>query len=158
MNRMLTGRHVLLWLLAFFGVVIVTNAVFITLAVKTLRGEDVEKPYLQGIAFNHTLAERREQSGLGWQASLSARRLAAGEVAIDLHVYSREHVPQSGLTLTGLLRHPVDEHLDRKFVFREISPGLYQGRAADLKSGNWDAVARTVSGAPFEASRRLWVP
>jgi len=157
MNRMLTGRQVLLWLSAFFGVVIITNAIFITLAVKTLRGEDVEKPYLQGIAFNRTLAERAEQAGLGWQASLSARRRPSGEVVIDLEVSSREHAPQSGLTLTGLLRHPVDEHLDRKFAFREILPGHYQGRAFDLKSGNWDVVARTVSGAPFEASRRLWV-
>ena len=158
MNHMLTGRHVLLWLFGFFGVVIITNAIFITLAVKTLPGEDVEKPYLQGIAFNHTLAERTEQAGLGWQASLAARRLQSGDVVIDLHVFSREHAAQSGLTLTGLLRHPADEHLDRKFAFREIVPGLYQGRAVGLKSGNWDVVARTASGAPFETSRRLWVP
>jgi len=158
MNRMLTGRHVLLWLFAFFGVVIFTNAIFVTLAVKTLRGEDEEKPYLQGIAFNHTLAERAEQAELGWQASLAARRLPSSDVIIDLRVYSREHAPQSGLTLTGLLRHPVDEHLDRKFAFREVSPGLYQGRAVGLKTGNWDVVARSAAGAPFEASRRLWVP
>ena len=158
MTRTLTGRHVLFWLFAFFGVVILTNSVFITLAVKTLRGEDEEKPYLQGIAFNHTLAERAKQAGLGWQASLAARRLQSGDVVVDLHVYSREHTPLSGLSLVGILRHPVDEHLDCKLSFREVMPGLYQGHADHLKPGNWDVIAKTDAGAPFEASRRLWVP
>ena len=158
MTHTLTGRHVLLWLTAFFGVIFATNAVFITAAVETLRGEDQEKPYLQGIAFNQTLAERAEQASLGWQASLAARRLSSGQVVIDLHVYSRDHLPQSGLKLTGLLRHPVDEHLDRNFGFREVQPGLYQGSADNLKPGHWDVVARAETGAPFEASRRLWVP
>ena len=158
MTRAITGRHVLLYLVAFFGVVIATNAVFITLAVKTLRGEDEEKPYLQGIAFNHTLAARAEQAEMGWQASLAARRLQSGAVVIDLHVLSRQHTPLSGLALTGLLRHPVDEHLDRKLAFREVAAGLYEGRADHLQGGNWDVVARTERGAPFEASRRLWIP
>jgi nitrogen fixation protein FixH len=158
MNQTLTGRHVLLWLTAFFGVVIATNIVFITAAVETLRGEDQEKPYLQGISFNRTLAERAEQAGLGWQASLAARRLPSGQVVIDLHVHAPDHLPERGLKLAGTLRHPVDEHLDRNFTFREVMPGLYQGSVDGVKSGHWDVMARTETGAPFEASRRLWVP
>ena len=158
MNHALTGRHVLLWLIAFFGVVIITNTVFVTVAVKTLRGEDQEKPYLQGIAFNQILARRAEQAALGRRASLAARRLPSGEVVIDLHVYSRDNVPQPGLKLAGVLRHPVNEHLDQKISFRETLPGLYQGSAERLKSGHWDVVVKSETGAPFEASRRLWVP
>ena len=158
MNHPLTGRHVLLLLIAFFGVVIMTNTVFVTVAVKTLRGEDQEKPYLQGIEFNQTLARRARQAALGWQASLAARRLSSGKVIIDLHVYSQDRVPQTGLKLAGVLRHPVDEHLDQTITFREALPGLYQGSAERLTPGHWDVVVGTDTGAPFEASRRLWVP
>ena len=46
MMRKLTGRAVLLLLVGFFGVIFATNAIFITAAVRTFRGEDEAKPYL----------------------------------------------------------------------------------------------------------------
>ena len=78
MNRTLTGRGVLFWLALFFGVVILTNAIFVTAAVKTFRGEDEQKPYLQGIAYNQTLARRAEQVELGWRAVIAAERSGDG--------------------------------------------------------------------------------
>ena len=60
MNK-LTGRGVLLILAGFFGVIILTNAIFITAAVRTFRGEDEAKPYLQGVEYNRTLVRRAEQ-------------------------------------------------------------------------------------------------
>ena len=42
--KKLTGRGVLLILAGFFGVVILTNVIFITAAVRTFRGEDEAKP------------------------------------------------------------------------------------------------------------------
>ncbi|MEI7790042.1 MAG: FixH family protein, partial [Alphaproteobacteria bacterium] len=52
MIKTLTGRGVLLCLAGFFGLIFVTNAIFITEAVKTFRGEDEQLPYLQGVAYN----------------------------------------------------------------------------------------------------------
>jgi hypothetical protein len=39
----LTGRGVLAWLVAFFGIIFATNAIFIAMAVKTFSGEDEQK-------------------------------------------------------------------------------------------------------------------
>ena len=80
--RPLTGHGVLVWLAGFFGIVIATNAIFITEAVRTFRGEDEQKPYLQGVKYNQTLAHRAEQAKLGWRASIEARRLPAGQLEI----------------------------------------------------------------------------
>src|SRR4051812_16256274 len=99
----LTGRGVLIWLGGFFGLIMVTNVIFITVAVKTFRGEDEQKPYLQGVEYNHTLARRAEQAQLGWHASIDARRLPAGEVAIVVRLRHSDGVPETGVRLTGEL-------------------------------------------------------
>jgi len=97
----LTGRGVLTWLVGFFCIVIATNAIFITEAVKTFRGEDEQRPYLQGIAYNQTLAHRAEQGRLGWHASIDARRLPAGQVQILVKLRHRDDTPETGAHLAG---------------------------------------------------------
>lgn len=158
MKRTLTGRGVLVWLALFFGVVVLTDMIFVTVAVKTFRGEDEEKPYLQGIAYNQTLARRAEQARLGWHAVIAAERMGDRGAVVDLDVVDATGAPKAGLILTGELRHPSDEHRDRPIRFREASPGHYRSELENVRPGDWDVIARTQQGAPFEASRRLWVP
>lgn len=158
MKKTLTGRGVLLWLVLFFGVVIATDTVFVAAAVKTFRGEDEAKPYLQGIAYNQTLARRAEQADLGWRAVIGAERNGDKGAVVDLDVTDSMGAPETGLVLTGELRHPSDENRDRPIRFRETSPGHYRSEVENVRPGDWDVIARTEQGAPFEASRRLWVP
>ena len=84
MIKTLTGRGVLLCLAGFFGLIFVTNAIFITEAVKTFRGEDEQLPYLQGVAYNQTLEHRAQQARLGWQASIAAHMPAAPPKSLAL--------------------------------------------------------------------------
>ena len=119
----------LLWLVGFFGIIFATNAYFITAAVKTFRGEDEQKPYLQGVEYNHTLARRAEQAKLGWKATIGAHRLPSGEVRVDRHAaHSRDGAPETGAALTGELRHPADENRDRALHFTEIGARPLSGR------------------------------
>jgi len=152
----LTGRGVLVWLGGFFGLIMVTNVIFITAALKTFRGEDEQKPYLQGVAYNHTLARRAEQAHLDWHASIDARRLPAGEVAIVVRLHHSDGTPETGVRLTGELRHPSDENRDQPLKFAQISSGLYQAHVL-AAPGNWDVLVSNTQGAPFQASRRLWL-
>ena len=152
----LTGRAVLIWLTGFFGIIIATNTIFITEAVKTFRGEDEQKPYLQGVEYNQTLAHRAEQKRLGWRASIDARRLAAGQGEIQVELRHRDGSPETGARLAGELRHPADENRDRALRFSEISSGIYQA-TVQAAPGNWDVLVSNAQGAPFQATRRLWL-
>jgi len=158
MSRKLTGYGVLAWLAAFFGLILVTNIVFISLAIRTFRGEDEQRPYLQGVQYNQTLARRVEQTRRGWQASIAATRLPSGAVRAIVTLTGTDRSPQSGAVLTGLLRHPADENLDHSLRFREVEPGRYAAETADVQAGNWDIAVFNQGKAPFHASRRLWVP
>ncbi len=134
MKRTLTGRGVLLWLALFFGVVILTDMIFVTVAVKTFRGEDEEKPYLQGIAYNQTLARRAEQARLGWHAVIAAERMGDRGAVVDLDVVDATGAPKAGLILTGELRHPSDEHRDRPAGWwHRLLPRLRQFRGSAFR-------------------------
>ncbi len=77
---------------------------------RTFRGEDEQKPYLQGVEFNQTLARRAEQTALGWKATITATRLVRGDVRIEITIRDRGGKPVAELGLTGELRHPADEN------------------------------------------------
>lgn len=156
MMRPLTGRGVLLWLGAFFGLIFATNAIFITAAVKTFRGEDEQLPYLQGVQYNRTLAHRARQAALGWQAIVDGQRLPDGETRIRVSLRGRDGAVQSGVRLAGELRHPADENRDQVLKFSEVTPGLFEARVK-AAAGNWDVVVANQGDVPFEARRRLWL-
>lgn len=158
MSKTLTGRGVLLWLGGFFGIIFATNAIFITEAVKTFRGEDEQLPYLQGVTYNQTLEHRATQTQLGWQASIAARRGTAGKVDVIVQLHRRDGSPETQVRMTGALRHPADENRDRPLRFSEISAGVYRAELAGVAPGNWDVLVSNQTGEPFQASRRLWLP
>jgi nitrogen fixation protein FixH len=158
MTKPLTGRHVLICLVGFFAFIIAVNAWFITESVRTFRGEDEQKPYLQGVAYNRTLARRAEQQRLGWHATIAADRLQRDRVRIVVAIARADGAPQSGERLNGELRHPMDENRDKPLRLKETAAGRYEGEVAGIPAGTWDVVVTAVPGqTPFEASRRLWL-
>ncbi len=50
--RPFTGRHLLYWLLGFFGVMMVANAIFIWLALNTFTGVISKTAYQESITYN----------------------------------------------------------------------------------------------------------
>lgn len=145
------GKHVLFALIGFFGVTIAVNALFITLAVKTFSGEEVERSYMQGLEYNRVIEQRRAQEALGWQAAVN---LAGDELLVE--ITGPDGGPVSGLFLEGALRHPADTDLDRPLVFRERESGIYVAEARDLPEGQWVLHTHVDGARPFEMERRLW--
>lgn len=148
------GVHVLLGVIAFFGVVIAVDAAFTVMAVRTFPGQVSVTPYEDGLIYNRRLAQLKAQDQLGWRAAASA---AAGEVVLT---YSdRNGGPVTGLTVTGKLERPATETGRIALKFAERSPGRYAAPAGAL-SGAWDltAEARGAGGAAFTAERRLTWP
>lgn len=158
MTMHLTGRGVLIWLFGFFGVIIAMNAYFITVSSRTFRGEDEQKPYLQGVEYNQTLARHAEQTALGWTAAITAARLPGGDVRIEIQMRDKAGKPVSGGALAGELRHPADENRDRVLHLVQTEPGIYQARLSQVSPGMWDVLVHASSAqSPFDAERRLWV-
>jgi nitrogen fixation protein FixH len=158
-GRKLTGRGVIIWLIATFGVVLAVNFYFIYEAEHTYPGQDVSHPYLQGVDYNQTLADRVKQAKLGWSASIGGTLAKDGTATITVTIHDKDGKPVSGEALGGLLRHPMDEELDRSIALKEEGNGTYVGHLAHVGVGRWDVIVKrkTAKEAPFEAERRLWL-
>ena len=150
--RPLTGWHVLVLILLFFGVTIGVNATFITLAVRTHPGEDVPRSYMQGVNYNETLDRRRQQQELGWAARINT---VDGELLVE--VRDRDDAVVPGLMLGGQLIHQADTSQDVVLAFAERRSGLYVAQLPEVESGQWRVRARNEGEVPFELEQDLWL-
>ncbi|MBN8607533.1 MAG: FixH family protein [Caulobacterales bacterium] len=147
------GWHVLAMMLGFFGFVIAVNVVFATIAVRSFPGEDVRRSYLQGIQYNDTLAQRREQAALGWQANATLLPSADG-VSLEVVLRDREGAPIDGADITGEMQWPTTDSFDRTTTFVARGEGRYVAQLGDLHPGRWRLRARAernTGSLDFEA-------
>jgi nitrogen fixation protein FixH len=151
MIKEIKGRHVLIALIVFFGVIIAVDAFFVTTALRTFRGEDEPRSYVQGINYNDVLERRAAQAELGWTATS-----AVTAEGVELRIRNAEGAPVSGLVLDARLRHPADSSLDLPLSLAETGRGLYT-QAFDVPAGRWTLVVSTPEGPPFELEQDVWL-
>jgi len=149
------GWHVLAAFIAFFGVIIAVDIVFVSLAYRTFSGEAASNPYETGLLYNRTLAQRRQEAALGWTATIEE---TAGDT-VQVRVTDRTGAALEGLTVTGELERPATTRGKRTVRFASAGPGLYRADTAPL-DGAWDlrVTIRGPGETVFEAQRRLVRP
>ncbi|HEY5598161.1 MAG TPA: FixH family protein [Kiloniellales bacterium] len=155
----LTGRHVLIAVLAFFGLVIAVNAVFIVLALGSWSGLSTDDAYRRGLAYNETLSQADAQRALGWQARLTLEPLADGQARLSAAFADSAGTPLVDLAVSGELRRPTSAAADRPVTLSARGPGLYAVDLALPLRGQWDASLRAESrdGKMFVVEGRLWL-
>lgn len=152
----LTGWHVLMMLVAFFGVMIVANVAFISAAVKTFPGVTDEHAYDKGLKYNETLAARAEQAALGWTAEVTEVTRIDGAGRIVVRIVDGDRA-LSRLAVSGALRRPASAEGDQPLAFAPLGDGLYEANVADFAPGAWDMTARAEDGAgeAFDFTARI---
>lgn len=149
----ITGRHVLIAVVLFFGVVIGVDTLFMIKAYGTFSGEVASNPYEAGLAFNKTLALRQREAALGWTATV----LKVDDDTVVVRLVDKTGAPLDQLSLTGVLERPATETGRQTLDFKPLGDGRYQARAR--LDGAWDlrATARN-SRDQFELETRLVEP
>lgn len=144
-QRELTGKHVLIMLVAFFGILIAVNIYFAYAAVTSFRGEDVKGSYRQGLEYNQTIAARAEQKALGWTVKANLLTEDDNENALLVLFNDASENPINGLSIEGILRHPTDLQQDKPITFLPLGYGRYEAAINDV-SGQWKLRARAKKG------------
>lgn len=158
----LKGWHVLAMLLAFFGVIVTANTIFLTIAFRSFPGIVTDEPFEKGLAkeFNAQLEAMDEQRARGWRAGLeSAIDATTGETLIRVFIVDGEGRPVDGLDVAGDLVRAGTTGDDRDLVFQPVGAGLYECSAGALSQGQWLIEIETAfpDGLPFKAEKRLWL-
>ena len=137
--RELTGRAVLVWLVAFFGVVFAVNAIMVKAATSTFGGVEVQSSYKAGLMFETEVARARAQDDLRWRVDGHVMRNAAGDAVLDVSVRDGQDKPVTGVTTEARLAHPADERLDRNIDLHSIGAGKFHGEVR-AQAGRWDLI------------------
>lgn len=153
-EKQLTGKNVLWIVIAFFAVIVASNAFMITKSVTSFRGEDTKKSYLQGLHYNDTLAQRAAQEASGWAAELDH-----SNTQVKLRITNGLRQPVSSLKLHGKLRHPTDTSKDIILEFTQRGDGRYIAPLPHSTLGHRILVtsAETNKGFNFETRNTLWL-
>jgi len=138
-QRELTGRTVMICLVAFFGVVAAANAVLIRAATTTFGGVEVDSSYKAGLKFQQELDAVRAQDALHWSVAARLERRADGAAELALTVRDRAGAPLSGLTALARLEHPADARHDHVIALAPAAPGVFTGAVA-AEPAQWDLV------------------
>lgn len=139
----LSGWMVLVYLLAFFGIVMGVNGVMIYEALSTMRGVNTESAYQVGRMFEQDVAMVKAQDARHWQIDA---KLTPARNATRLALIARDEAGHvlSGMTASASFERPTDRGLDRNVALKEASPGQYYGET-ELIPGQWDLVIE-ISG------------
>lgn len=157
-NKALSGRQVLVMVLAFFATVFAVNGAMIYSALSTHTGLIANEPYRKGLHYNERIAADARQASLGWSDTIDVRR--DGHVTLALsHSDGR---PVTGLRIEVVLGRPSTNRHDIKLGLAEAAPGRYEAQTAPLPEGSWliAAEVRTDVRAEdpvYRTRRRLWL-
>jgi nitrogen fixation protein FixH len=163
-KRNLTGRHVLILVLTFFGAVFAVNGVFLYQALSSYTGVVAQEPYRKGLKYNERIAAAERQESLGWSAGLELEQ--GGRLALALS--GKDGKPVTGLRVTGVIGRASSSRHDAALAFTEEEAGVYVAAVGELAPGSWVAsVEATASGTDrpadgdrkvlYRLKRRLWV-
>lgn len=160
MRGQISGRHVLVAVIAFFAVIFAVNGVFVYYALSTHTGLDNASPYRRGIDYNERLAAERRQQARGWTARLT---LAPTSDHVELTLADNAGLPVPGLRVTATIGRPSTTRFDRALSLEAVDHGRYTATLAPLEPGGWvvdlEASERTGSGEAvvYRMKQRLWL-
>lgn len=157
--KAISGKTVLVWLLAFFGVVFAANAVFIYLALGSFPGVVVESSYEAGQTYNEEIAAAKAQSELNWQVSTEFVRTTGADGRLVVTAKDAQGTPLYGVALNALLRNPVHDDADVKVDFTADGGGRYVGEVENLADGNWTLILEIEKDGErkFRSENRIFV-
>ena len=162
-GREITGRHVLVVLVGFFGVVFAVNGVMTWAALSTFSGIETQDAYQRGRAYNATLEAAAAQARLGWTVAVEPR-FAAGadghDAVVEFTVRDGNGAPVSGLEGAVTFWRPVVEGKDTTVPVVEERRGEYRAASTLPAPGRWELRFDLTrpGGAPFYLQQRVWVP
>ncbi|MFN3546352.1 MAG: FixH family protein [Mesorhizobium sp.] len=146
-----TGRHMLLIMLAFFGVIITVNLIMATLANTSWSGLIVKNSYVASQHFNAQAQAARAQAALGWTSTMNYEAGTFRYVLADA-----DGVPLALAPSEVFFRRPVDDRHDQTIALAPEGHGRLVG-AVDLKDGLWivEVAAEAGLDTPYREVRRI---
>ncbi|MFM1813575.1 MAG: hypothetical protein RLZ98_270 [Pseudomonadota bacterium] len=158
--NIITGRHVLFGMVAFFGIVFAANGALLYWALATHAGIDTPDAYRKGLAYNERIHEADTQNALGWTEGIHLDR---NRQRLTIAMSTSSGSPVTDLFIVARVGRPATSDFDFDINPREVRPGRYEADARGIVPGNWVVSFEAMRGPPearrivYRAKRRIWL-
>lgn len=150
-GRPFTGRHMLVLIVGFFGVVIAVNITMAVVASTSWTGLVVQNSYVASQEFEEKRLAHAAQRAAGWTAKFD---YAAGTARIVVSDAAGNPVPLTDVAIA--VNRPVGGHDDQVLALAPAAGGY--AASLDLAPGIWEALVSAGSSlGPFELHSRFRV-
>lgn len=148
-----TGRHMLMIMIGFFGIIIAVNVGMARLAGSSFGGLVVGNSYVASQEFNDRLRLSRQQVALGWTSHLS---ISDGTIRYSLTDRDGKLVPATSVSIQ--FRHPSYEAADWEITLEAEGNGLFKAAHAS-RNGTWNVQvdSQVGRGTPYRDVRRITI-
>jgi nitrogen fixation protein FixH len=154
-GRPITGRMVLIGMIAFFGVIISVNMAFVYFALDSWPGLTTQNSYEEGLAYNKTLESAARQDALGWHSRIGlGPATPKGVRVLSLSMTGPDGAPVAGLAAKARLSRPLGEGLTLDTKLSEQTPGDYTALIRLPALGRWE-VEITTQAADGKSYRMI---
>lgn len=140
-NKKITGFHVTLMFIAFFGVIMVVNFLMAGLALGSFSGTVVDNSYVASQKYNEWLEESRREAAHGWTVSEPKRQ----SDKLELSIIEANGAALSDSKVTAIAYHPVGRTEAIDITFTENEDGKYTSNE-HLPSGRWKLKISVAKG------------
>lgn len=151
MKREFTGRHMLIIMLTFFGVVIGVNLIMATFASTSWTGLVVHNSYVASQEFNEKAEAGKRQSARHWKHQVT---FEPGRVGYRLNDGAGSPIHVNFATVT--LRRPAYEAEDTRIELKRLQDGSL-ATDFNVRDGIWivETSADFGEGEPYFTSERI---
>ena len=150
--RELTGKHVLLIMFTFFGIIIAVNMMMATLASKSWTGLVVKNSYVASQKFNIELKEAKEQAASGIHSELRYNN----QVLVFL-LKDADGETLAAENLTAEIGRPAFEQADQELSFLRNAEDSYK-LIIQLEPGIWMIkITGQTSNESYRRDARIYV-
>lgn len=140
-----TGKHMIMVMVAFFGVIISVNLLMAYYANSTWSGLVVKNSYVASQEFNQTVADVKRQDALGWKDTL-----AASDGKISFSLTDANGAPVAITSVKMIFRRPVTDTADMT-IDLAAGPNSVWEATHPLADGVWIAEIDVTS-----PDNKLW--
>jgi len=156
-GRPLTGRGALVLAGCFFGIVFLTNAVMVVMALSTMPGTVVESSFKAGNDFGRDIAAFQAQAALGWRAEADVIRQADGAIGVAVHLRDDKGAAIPDLVVTARLGRPTSKRTDQQLALSEQGAGRYGAAFTNQGQGLYDLemIASRAGARVFRTINRI---
>jgi len=131
-KKKITGFHVTLMFVAFFGVIMAVNFLMAGLALGSFSGTVVDNSYVASQKYNQWLEESRQEAAHGWTVSKPKR----ADNKLQMSVTNADGTALSSSKVAAMAYHPVGQTKAIKLTFSENTAGQYISNES-LPDGRW---------------------